>query len=143
MVIFKINNMLKKVSVLFDYLYYRLGKLYFKTEGKSTLAPVYIIALSEILIFMDIMFCIYLIFCNRSVSKTFVHQYLHQIELLYAIAFVLLTMYNYKRYKNKYELFREKWQGESKSTKVVKGLLIVSFLIFIISFIGIFYRLLD
>jgi len=134
---------MQKILILFDYLYYRLGRLYFKTEGKGTLLPVYIVALSQLLIFMDIYFCIHSLIYGVSSDRNFVHQHFQLIVTFDIITFILLTIGNYRKYKNKYELFLEKWQGESRPLRIVRGIIIFLFLIFITFFTGIVTKLIN
>ena len=125
--------MVKIISVFFDYIYYRLAKLYFKTDGARSLTPLVLITLVQIFIFIDIISLINFEVWLKFVSK----ERLSFAKWVYAIVYFLLLYLNYRRYKDKFEIFNERWNGESKRVKIIKGSLILLFLISVIAFSGI------
>ncbi len=60
---------------------------------------------------------------------------------IYAVVYFLLVIYNYRRYKVKYESFHERWGGEPKKIRIIKGILIIFFILSVIAFSGILLNL--
>jgi hypothetical protein len=121
------------IMSFFDYIYYRLAKLYFKTDGKDSIAPIAILTLTQIFICIDLLSLFY----AEVLAKAFSMSTLGLSKFLYVIVAILLLIYNYRRYKNKFNLFNERWNGEPKKVKISKGILILIFIISVIAFSGI------
>lgn len=122
-----------KIFYFFDYIYYRLAKLYFKTEGKGSIAPIALITLIQIFICIDFLSLVYF----EILSKAFSRQTVGLSKFLYVIVAILLLIYNYRRYKDKFCSFNERWNRETKRVKITKGIMIFLFIISVIAFSGI------
>lgn len=125
--------MLKNILRFFDYIYYRLGRLYFKTDGKDTIAPIAILTVMQIFLFIDFMS----IFFSEALAKALSKSNLGISKYLYIIVAIFLFVYNYKRYKHRYDSLDKQWKEESKKVRIIKGLLITFFLISVVAFSGI------
>ncbi len=125
--------MAKKIFDFFDYIYYRLARLYFKTDGKDSIAPIALLTLIQIFICIDFLSLIYF----EILSKAFSKPTLRLSKFLYVFVAILLLIYNYSRYKDKFNSFDDKWNGETKGVKITKGIMILLFIISVIAFSGI------
>lgn len=125
--------MANKIFVFFDYIYYRLAKLYFKTDDKNSIAPIALITLTQIFICIDL----FSLFFSGILSKAFNKPTLGLSKFLYVIMAFILLIYNYRRYKDKFNSFNERWNEESKRLKIIKGIMILMFITLVISFSGI------
>ena len=116
-----------KILGFFDYIYYRAAKLYNKTDGPSSIAPEALITLTQLFILIDIISIFYPGFLTHTnISK-----------LIYVLAAVIVFYFNHKRHKGKFDVYDNRWKNELKKTKIIKGLLIILFIIATIAFSGI------
>ena len=125
--------MAKKIFDFFDYIYYRLARLYFKTDGKDSIAPIALLTLIQIFICIDFLSLIYF----EILSKAFSKPTLRLSKFLYVFVAILLLIYNYSRYKDKFNSFDDKWNERTKGVKITKGIMILLFIISVIAFSGI------
>jgi len=125
--------MFKKVSTLFDYSFYRLASVYNKTDGNNSLPPIVIISLVQIFAFIDLLSILYLGLLDREERLE-----IFSIAKYVFIVVYLITVYlNYRKYKDKYYKYLEKWRNESRAKKIVNMTLILLLYAFIITFTGI------
>lgn len=110
---------------LFDYIYYRVCKFYFKTDGISGQRAIIVISMLQTITLANI--CI--IFIKYFLKKESVIAFSKQISYLGLIIFFILNFYNHYKYKNKYLSLRDKWKDEALIMKNRNGWLVVLALI--------------
>ncbi|TPG32647.1 hypothetical protein EAH81_25525 [Flavobacterium pectinovorum] len=110
---------------IFDYTYYRIAKFYFKRDGLSAFTALLTVSLIYAFFLMDFFFLGKDLFFYTEKGN---QVYLLEKIVLLSILF-LIFLYNKKRYKGKYFLFREKWSKESNKEKQIKGVLVILFIV--------------
>jgi large-conductance mechanosensitive channel len=110
---------------IFDYIYYRMTKAYFKWDGRTGITAIIGISMIQTLIIGDItMLTIRLVF-NR--TETFPYSKL--IAQLFGFIIVILIILNYIKYNGRYNELNARWKSETKQERLLKGLLVLGFLI--------------
>jgi hypothetical protein len=122
-------------------MYYRLATWYFRFEkkGKISYGASILVSLSQVIILTDILGFFLLEFYEQSERQIVMDKFKPAyIILLLAIAFL-----NDFRFKNKYEIYKEKWGNQSKKEKNLYGLVIFLLLIIPLIFAPIILNLFD
>lgn len=109
----------KKPKFLFDYIYYRSVKLYFKLEGRNGITSTILITVTQTLILLDLLLCVLTILFSREAARNNIDL----IEFSFVIGFLIFLFFNFKRYKNKYFEFKRYWSEETSMIKFYKGVL--------------------
>lgn len=121
----------KSPKFFFDYIYFRVAKVYFKWDGEDGITAVFAVTLIQSLLFMCVLGTLY----KTILSPEFTSK-LHGYSKLISFVLVgLLSIYNYKKFKDKYYFYKSYWKNENKKVSNIKGLLVI--LTFIIPWIPI------
>lgn len=112
---------------IFDYIYFRLAKFFFKKDGSFAPRAIAIVTLVQSLILW-----ILIRFTFNIEDSSFIREYYKTIVVVFGVSVLVL---NYRRYNNKYREYSVRWRGSETSTQrrirdwlVVLGILI-SFII--------------
>lgn len=107
---------------VFDYIYYRIAKFYFKRDGSSAFRAISILSILQCLLFSELIFFIIRIYVPISETEKY-SKLSGNIGVAVALIFLLL---NYLRYKGKYWQLSERWKNsDSPLIFKLKGLLVV------------------
>lgn len=69
------------------------------------------------------------IILNQSLGKKYLEPYAKVIAIIWCIIFVSFVIYNFLKYKNKYNHYKNRWRNESKFIRIIKGFMILGALI--------------
>lgn len=116
------TSSMQKIMLLFDYVYYRLNKFYYKWDGENgTTSSIGVSMLQSLLIVNTV-----IVFLKICMSKQQIHNAGDNLKFGYILLFIILNIYNFKfRYHNKYDLFKEYWKDETKKQKTERGFMVV------------------
>lgn len=121
--------------VLFDYVFYRLNKFYFKWDGTNGSTSIIGVTSIQSILLIDLIVISARIIMGKENFKSSILVF----EIIFVVLFVIFCIYNFLRYKDKYDFYKSKWEDETWSEQTIKGILVVLFLalpwIIIISFI--------
>jgi len=109
----------------FDYLYYRITKLYTKWDGNNGINGILMISLIQLLIICDIILPIMRVYFT--VSQ--IYPYSKAIAIIAVTVLFVLIIYNYIKYKNKYDQLNIKWENETQRARMLNGMFILISLI--------------
>jgi hypothetical protein len=102
--------------VFFDYIWFRIAKLYIRRDSDGITASA-VLAISQGVFVGDI---IHIILKSTGSSKAFYESSFSKIEI--GITLLLLVI-NYFNYRKKYWTLRERWKDDDKS--FLKGILVI------------------
>ena len=116
------TNSMQKIMILFDYVYYRLNKFYYKWDGENgTTSSIGVSMLQSLLIVNTV-----IVILKICISKQQLQHNGENLKFGYILLFIILNIYNFKfRYNNKYALFKEYWKDETKKQKIQRGFMVV------------------
>jgi len=111
------------MNFYFDYIYYRISKLYYKYDkGKGVYGFTYIMLTEGVLLFDLLMFVERFFFGTQRLQGTKID------DLIISVVIILpVTLFNYFKYirpKGKYEHFDNYWKDEPKTKRIIKGFLV-------------------
>lgn len=109
----------------FDYIYYRITKFYFKWDGRTGATGLISVVMIQSLVIIDIGVSILRLFKTREETTV----YLPYGKWIIIFLFLVLLIYNYRKYNGKYNVFRFHWKDEPGKTYLLKGLLVILSLI--------------
>lgn len=105
----------------FDYVYYRICHLYYKTqESNPRIVGLIIIALMQSFNFISL-FCIICILYQQKLNST------KAIILISGIIILILDGFRYN--KLNYDVLKEKWKNENTSAQAIKGGIVLCYII--------------
>jgi hypothetical protein len=108
-------------NFFFDYIYYRITKVYWRWEKRNSISAVIAIAMLQSMLIYDIfLFIIRLIF-----SRSEMAPYSKRLAYVGVILLLIFIYYNYKKYKNRFGDLQSKWKSEPSSIRFKKGILIL------------------
>ena len=110
-----------KPKFFFDYIYYRLNKFYFKWDGRSGITSIIGLTMIQVLILAGIVGFIMRKLYDRNQTT----HYVETGKWIMLIVYVMLMLYNFKLYANKYNKLRFYWKDETKNTRILKGTLVI------------------
>ena len=112
--------MLKFISDWFDYIYYRSSLTYrfFKDDGN--LSPTLVVVVIKGIFAIDIGVLALKIFTNQE----FINRTSSATNSVTAVVGLLILLLDYNRYKDKFDVFHEKWKDESRNQRILKGFLV-------------------
>ncbi len=110
-----------KPKFFFDYIYYRMTKLYFKWDGRTGGTALVSITMIQVLLVMDVIVFVMRMLYERDVTK----NYGKLGEWVILFVYVAFIIYNYKKYNGSYNKLRFYWKNETRRTRIVKGILVV------------------
>lgn len=113
---------MQKIMVLFDYVYYRLNKFYYKWDGENgTTSSIGVSMLQSLLIINTI-----IVILKICISKQQLQHNGENLKFGYILLFIILNFYNYKfRYHNKYMQLQEYWKNETKEQRIKRGVCVI------------------
>jgi len=122
-------------------MYYRLATWYFRFEkkGKISYGASILVSLSQVMILTDILGFFLLEFYEQSERQIVMDKF----KPVYIILLLAISFLNDFRFKNKYDIYKEKWENQSKKEKNFYGLVIFLLLIIPLIFTPIILNLFD
>lgn len=111
--------------IVFDYVYYRLAKFFFKKDGTLAARAIMILSLTQLLIVGDITAIIIRFFYNINETK----NYTALAGQLGGALITILIVVNFLRYRKSYLKFSKKWGDEEINKKIVRGYLVILMII--------------
>ncbi len=126
---------------IYSYMYYRLATWYFRFEkkGKISYGASILVSLSQVMILTDILGFFLLEFYEQSERQIVMDKF----KPVYIILLLAISFLNDFRFKNKYDIYKEKWENQSKKDKNFYGLVIFLLLIIPLIFTPIILNLFD
>ncbi len=126
---------------IYPYMYYRLATWYFRFEkkGKISYGASILVSLSQVIILTDILGFFLLEFYEQSERQIVMDKF----KPVYIILLLAIAFLNDFRFKNKYDIYKEKWENQSKKEKNLYGLIIFLLLIIPLIFAPIILNLFD
>ncbi len=123
----------------FDYIFYRMAQFFFKRDGSLADRAIFGVSMIQSLIILTI--C--LIITHFLFSTQYLHSHSKQGGLIAVCITLLFIIYNFRKYKGRYHIYREYWKDELHSQRVKKGYLVLFSLIMpwiMIFLVGIYLR---
>lgn len=114
------------MNFFFDYTYYRVTQLMFKRDGRTGGTAIVLICLSQSFIIALAIEPLFRYVISKEVMYEYAKQYSYAIVAVYLILFFI----NYRKYNGTYNKYRYHWKDETKSTRLLKGLLVILSLFF-------------
>lgn len=109
----------------FDYIFFRVSKVYHKWDGRSGITGIMAITMMQSLLASELIIVILRCFYSRNDLKSL------PIKLSY-IAIIVCAIFLYlntKRYYNKYNKYRFFWKFESTKLSQIRGVVVILSLI--------------
>lgn len=110
---------------IFDYIYYRMTKAYFKWDGRNGITSIIGVSMVQSMMIGNLLAFLFGLFF----TKAELSHYSKELAFTWATAFIVFIIYNSKRYKNKYIFFKSYWRDETNNQKVFRGFLVILSLI--------------
>jgi hypothetical protein len=109
-----------------DYIYYKITRLYLKSEGQYSMTAISFIALTLTLFFLEFFFGTY----NYFIPNPYIARY-RSLTGMEAVGIGLVFLFLvYWRYRKGYYFFRRKFENESAIQSFFGWLLVIAFHIF-------------
>lgn len=106
---------------MFDYIYYRLTKFFYKSDGEFAARAVIILSVGQGLVIGGIITMIARLFLTR--------DEIYDLEIggrEGVVVYFILCLSNHLYYRNRYKLFDERWgNSETIQQKKIRGLLVL------------------
>lgn len=109
----------KKPAFIFDYIYYRANKLYYKWDGRNGARSTILITATQAVMVNNLLFFV----LYHVLGSVELRALIESIKWGFVIGYFALLVFNLRKYKNKYPKFKYYWREESARTRVVKGVL--------------------
>lgn len=110
--------------IIFDYIFFRVAKFFYKKDGVDAFRAICTVSLIQTLILGKLFFWIVKLKYWR--FDHFIHLPIQVKYFAYVIALIII-FFNYIRYRKKYWRFSEKWKDtETQSQRKLRGVLVVS-----------------
>jgi len=120
------------MKYLFDYIYYRFYKAFFKWDGEDGHRAILAVTLAQVLIIAVILLAIFVFFWGRAILFPY-----SKLIGMSGVALVFILMFvNGKVYDGKFSEFDNRWRDESEDKRILKGLMIL--IVIILPFIALF-----
>lgn len=111
-----------KINNIFDYIYYRLNKFYYKWDGENGTTSAIGISMFQSMLIGNVITLLLKIILTMEQLKTNSRTLIFFIIII----FITLVIYNYFfRYKNKYLVIKERWKDETNKDKIQRGILVI------------------
>ena len=126
------------MTKIFDYIYYRLTKAYFKWDGRTGITAIIAISMIQTLFIGDLATLVLRSVFNRSETA----DYSKILAYIFAIMMIVFILINYNKYNGQYNRLKSQWRSETRNERILNGILIWIFLILAwipIIIIGIYY----
>src|SRR5690554_6576933 len=116
------NQPLIRINNIFDYIYYRLNKFYYKWDGENGTTSAIGISMFQSMLIGNVITLLLKIILTMEQLKTNSRTLIFFIIII----FITLVIYNYFfRYKNKYLVIKERWKDETNKDKIQRGILVI------------------
>lgn len=102
---------------MFDYMYYRIAKFYYKKDGIDAMGAVIILSLVQASLIGELIAIVLRYFYSR-IEITNYNLPL-KASTIGMIVFIAFTIFNYFRYKGRYWRFSDKWREEEKNNSLI------------------------
>ena len=112
--------------VIFDYIFYRVAKAYFKRDGSSAITA--LISVSTVQCMLPSAFL--LLLQKSFYSRESTHTYAKYEALFFVVCLLFALFLNHIKYKKMYFQLRDRWAGESNSDRVFRGIGVVLTIMF-------------
>ncbi len=114
---------------IFDYIFYRVTKAYFKIDGRTGATGVAAVSLMQILILLNLFFFV----LKFKFGSTFISiEYRRLISMIMGLVFTSIFIFNGIKYHKKFSTLKSRWGNENAFRQNFRSLLIIiSFLILI------------
>ena len=126
------------MTKIFEYIYYRLTKAYFKWDGRTGITAIIAVSMIQTLLFADLVTLVTRGFLNRVETA----PYSKIIAYTFGVIMVIIIWINYNRYNGQYNMLSSRWKNETRRERILKGILVVILLILPwipIIIIGVYY----
>ena len=110
-----------KPTFFFDYIFYRVAKVYMKWDGSNAVTAQISVSLIQTLILVAPLLLITRLLYERSVTS----QYSKEIAYAAVAILFLFMLLNYQKYRHKYEELNEYWKNEEQKIKQVRGVMVL------------------
>ena len=104
-----------------DYIYYRMVQVYSRWEKNNGNRAVVGVSMIQALLIIDV----FVLFLRYAYSTKSLAPYSKKIAWFGVAIFLVISVVNEFVYKNKYDLFRERWENESPRERWIKGVLVL------------------
>lgn len=111
---------------IFDYIYYRLNKFYYKWDGKNGSTSAIGLSMIQAMTIVSIFIMILRIFFTKIQMQNFTQHIIWGCTLIFIFFVILNTII----YKNKYFHLDEYWKKETIQQKRIHGFLVILALVF-------------
>lgn len=101
----------------FEYIFYRLTRLYIKWDGRGGVTSIVAIAMIQTVLLMIAVGVVLLVFVR--VDK--VPEYVEYFKYLIGVSYFLFSIRAYRKYSGLYNELGKRWGKESKKVSVLKG----------------------
>ena len=109
------------MSIIFDYIFYRVAKSYYKRDGRFAMTALISVTTTQIMPASAVVIFIQKCFYSRAITASY-----SKLEACLFVAFMLFALFlNHLRYKDKYFRLRERWEQETKVQKHIRGIAVV------------------
>jgi hypothetical protein len=112
------------MNFFFGYMWFRISKVYRK-EDKIGITGSGFLALSQILLFMQAALWV----LRPSIGQEYLSLNSKHLGYFGVGLILAMMLINHKLYSNRYDEFYEQWKKESRPVSIIKGLLIIAFLL--------------
>lgn len=110
---------------LFDYIFYRITKAYFKWDGRSGATGIAGVTMVQSFLLIDIFF-----FITKLLKVDNLTPYSKTITTVAAVLILGLFAFNFYKYRESYNKLRFLWKNESESKSTVGGVFVVFSILF-------------
>jgi hypothetical protein len=110
----------------FGYFYYRITQAYFRWDKRNSITAAIGITMIQSLLSFDIIILVWIRIAGRKSSGPL---YPLWVNYSWVGVSILLIIYNHNKYFNKYSHYKMKWKDETKRQRVLKGILVLFFMI--------------
>lgn len=115
---------MRKINIIFDYIYYRLNKFYYKRDKEDGITAILGITMLQTLLISHFVFIIMKMIYTKEEIQSF-----NWLKVVGIVLFIALEIYNHFRYKGKYSILKERWKNESKKQTFQRGFIVLAILI--------------
>ena len=112
---------MNRIKILFDYIYYRLNKFYYKWDGENGTTSVIGLSMFQSMLIGNTITILLKLFLTKEDLKSNSKA----LVFLVITIFVALEIYNYFKYKNKYQVLKEYWKDETKKQRIERGIWVI------------------
>ena len=113
--------------MVFDYMFYRIAKFYYKKDGVDAICTLFIVSVIQGLLFGAIVFSV----LRALYGLLETAKYTQLAGKIGIVVGILLLVFNFLRYKGKYWRFAERWKDtKTEKQRRIRGILVVVAILF-------------